>query len=284
MKLTKGITAMFAITVSALMQAAYSQEIDLRNNIISPLSTQKIKIEVQYPTAYVVGVSGLSSHRADFTSTINVLSHTLDSINQWSYSVISHLCPDTHVKYKPHEIKTLTRHILTEANQVIDNNMAAGMPAPSFQYLTSWSGFSNKSLISIFIYKYLFMGGANGSNVGTFATFSSSDGSRIDLRAEIGDTTRLLKYAAEILSKDRGYPRHATKEQTGLFVELSQLPMPRNLGLNKKGLVLYYNMYEIGPRVQGDISIVIPYSDLQGMGIKSISRGKTYNDYQSEKL
>lgn len=275
---------MFAIAVSVITQSAYSQEIDLKNNTLSPLSTQKTKIEVQYPTAYVARVGELSSHRADFTSTINVLSHTLDSINRWSYSVISNLYSDAHVKHEPHEIKTLTRHILTEANQVIAENMAAGMSAPSFQYITSWSGFSNKSLISIFISKYLFVGGANGSNVGTFATFSSSDGSRINLRAEVRDTAQLLKYAAEILSKDRGYPKNATKEQTGLFVELSQLPMPRNLGLNKKGLVLYYNMYEIGPRVQGDISVVIPYSDLQGLGIKSISRGKTYNDYQSEKL
>lgn len=275
---------MFAIAVSVITQSAYSQEIDLKNNTLSPLSTQKTKIEVQYPTAYVARISDLSSHRADFTSTINVLSHTLDSINRWSYSVISNLYSDAHVKHEPHEIKTLTRYILTEANQVIAENMAAGMSAPSFQYITSWSGFSNKSLISIFISKYLFVGGANGSNVGTFATFSSSDGSRINLRAEVRDTAQLLKYAAEILSKDRGYPKNATKEQTGLFVELSQLPMPKNLGLNKKGLVLYYNMYEIGPRVQGDISVVIPYSDLQGLGIKSISRGKTYNDYQSEKL
>lgn len=275
---------MFAIAVSVITQSAYSQEIDLKNNTLSPLSTQKTKIEVQYPTAYVARISDLSSHRADFTSTINVLSHTLDSINRWSYSVISNLYSDAHVKHEPHEIKTLTRYILTEANQVIAENMAAGMSAPSFQYITSWSGFSNKSLISIFISKYLFVGGVNGSNVGTFATFSSSDGSRINLRAEVRDTAQLLKYAAEILSKDRGYPKNATKEQTGLFVELSQLPMPKNLGLNKKGLVLYYNMYEIGPRVQGDISVVIPYSDLQGLGIKSISRGKTYNDYQSEKL
>lgn len=284
MNLIRGITTIIAIAVSTTLQAVYGQGIDLKNNIINPLSDKQVNIEVQYPTAYASGIDELSSHKANFTTTITALSRTLDSINKWSYSVISNIYSDTKVKYQPSEPKALTRRVLTLANQAISDNMAACMSASSFQYITSWSGFSNGRLISVFISKYLFTGGANGSNVGVFATFSSGNGSRIDLRAEIGDTTRLLECAAEILSKDRGYPRNATKEQTGLFVELSQLPMPRNLGLNKKGLILYYNMYEIGPRVQGEISITVPYSELQGMGVKSLSRGKAYNEYESEKL
>ncbi|MEG2727717.1 MAG: DUF3298 domain-containing protein [Mucinivorans sp.] len=134
-------------------------------------------------------------------------------------------------------------------------------PTP-FQYFTSWSAFGNNLVFSIFVKTYTYLGGAHGTTQGSYLNFSKQTGEPIDIQSLIADTAKLMDMAAVYFCKERHLPQDAMQLRTGLFMELLDLPMPKQIGFGAKGLVLYYNQYEIAPYSSGQITITIPYSEM----------------------
>lgn len=280
----KLIILLFSTVIT--MQTAFAQSIMFKNNIVTT-KTEQLNISIQYPTVYA-HVDQNTDTEVNFTRRVTLLSTVVDSINTWCYSTITNDAPHQVQNINVQDFKSLEEWISRVAADVIKDNTTAGAVA-AFDYISTWSGFSNSKMMSIFIETYLYTGGANGPQCGHYATFDLESGRMVDLKSYVTDTTRLLECVAAQISKDRKYPKNATKEQTGLFCELSALPMPENIGLNQKGLVIYYNMYEIGPRAQGAITVTIPYDKLLNEGLITLPEdvllnSKKYYQGCSEKV
>lgn len=134
-----------------------------------------------------------------------------------------------------------------------------GVDAVPFQFYSTWSAFGNPNVVSIYLQRYLFMGGAHGATHCSYMNFDPKTGKQIDLRQFIPDTAAFLDIVAERFCKERRLPKDALQLQTGLFCELSDLPMPKQMGFSDKGLVVLYNQYEIAPYSFGQIVITIPF-------------------------
>lgn len=167
--------------------------------------------------------------------------------------------------------------ITTMATELDKKGRATTIDPLPFQYFSSWSAFGNKVAFSIFIKSYMYTGGAHGSTQGTYLNFDATTGQQINLHSFIEDTAKLLDLAAIYFCKERHLPLDALQLQTGLFCELSSLKMPSELGFSHKGLVLYYNQYEIAPYSMGAIVITIPYKAIQEVIGDKLDGGKVIN-------
>lgn len=136
-------------------------------------------------------------------------------------------------------------------------------PPTPYQLLSKWDAYSNKRIASVYIECTAFTGGAHGIFNALYLNYSRETGSVLDVFKLIQDTTVLMDLAKIEFCRQRSLPMNASKEQTTLFCELSQMPMPLNIGFSEKGLVLFYNPYEIAPWSSGPIKIEIPFSSLK---------------------
>lgn len=194
--------------------------------------------------------------------------------------------------YPPYEYKgsvnspaTLELYCATIASGLSAYGKANVLEPIPFSFYSTWWAFGNIKVVTLFIEQYVFAGGAHGNTTGTFLNFDPITGEPIDLRQNIIDTAELLEIAAIQFCRDRHLPKDALKIRTGLFCDLSDLPMPKQLGFSDKGLVLFYNQYEIAPYVMGQISITIPYKYFKAILSEQFTvsamrngGGKTYNE------
>lgn len=159
-------------------------------------------------------------------------------------------------------VRTLEQLRLCLTTQVSEVEKAArqmpGVDTVPFELYSTWSAFGNQKMVSVYIQRYLFLGGAHGSTYCTYLNFDTKTGKQVDLRQFIPDTAAFLDVVAERFCKERRLPKDALQLQTGLFCELSNLPMPSQIGLSDKGLVVLYNQYEIAPYSFGQIVVTIP--------------------------
>lgn len=197
-------------------------------------------------------------------------------VNNVNRAVLQTLSKDQPVPYKSAVVTLddLRLFVVTMAAEMDKRGRAATMDPLPFQYFSSWSAFGNKAAFSIFIKKYMYTGGAHGSTQGTYLNFDATSGEQISLHSFIEDTTKLLDMAAIYFCKERRLPLDAMQIQTGLFCELSALKMPSELGFSQKGLVLYYNQYDIAPYSMGPIVITIPYKEIQELIGDKLDKGK----------
>lgn len=178
-------------------------------------------------------------------------------------AIIATLTQDPPVPYSA-PVTTLSDirlFVATMASDLTRLGKAGSIDPIPYQCFSSWSAFGNEVVLSIFVKRYIYSGGAHGNTVATYLNFNSQTGEQLHLRRLIKDTTKLMDLAAEYFCKERRLPAEAMQIATGLFCELAALPMPSQMGFNAKGFVLYYNTYEIAPYSMGPIIITIPYKD-----------------------
>ncbi|MEG2337023.1 MAG: RsiV family protein, partial [Bacteroidales bacterium] len=116
-----------------------------------------------------------------------------------------------------------------------------------------------------YIQSYAFTGGAHGMFDARFLNFFRVDSKLFELAPFVQDTLALMDLARKEFCRQRALPLNATTEQTTLFVELADLPMPSLMGFTSKGLELAYAPYEIAPWSTGAITITLPMSSLKNV-------------------
>lgn len=207
-----------------------------------------------------------------------------DSLNRAVFAALSADSP-TKYKAKVTSADELKLYCISTAAELAKFGKQNIMEAIPFNFYSSWWAFGNKMIVSVFIEKYTFAGSAHGYTRGAFLNFDPFTGANIDLVKAVADTAKLLDIAADQFCRERHLPKDALRLQTGLFCELTDLPMPSQMGCSQKGLVLYYNPYEIGPYVLGAISITIPYryfddvlSEKLAISKMRSGGGKIYNE------
>lgn len=226
--------------------AAQPDSLSLKNRMFV-LNTKSAEISLSYPQ-----IEGSAVLKYPLT----------DSLNRAVFATLS-AKPPVPYKGKVFDAKSLELFCVSISTILAEYGRKASFDPIPFRFYSSWWAFGNKVVVSVFIKQYAYAGGAHGYTTGNFLNFNPMTGEKMDLRQNIADTSRLLEIAAEQFCKERRLPQKAVKMRTGLFCELSELPMPKQMGLSEKGLELYYNQYEIAPYSMGPIEITIPYKYFQ---------------------
>ena len=112
---------------------------------------------------------------------------------------------------------------------------------------------------------YAFTGGAHPNSFRSEHIFDATSGKELSPYAFVGDTSALLKIVEKQFRKTEKLSETADLEEAGYFLQNHQFFLPANFTFDRKGVVFYYNAYEIAAYVRGAIEFVIPYDQLQGI-------------------
>ncbi|MCG8379456.1 MAG: RsiV family protein, partial [Proteobacteria bacterium] len=109
-----------------------------------------------------------------------------------------------------------------------------------------------------------YTGGAH-SNKETYLFNVNPNGREMKIRSMIKDRSRFMEVAENAFRISKSLSATADLGEAGFTFEKNKFQLPENVGFTKKGVVLYYNDYEIGSYADGPTEITIPYDKLEGI-------------------
>ncbi|GAB3560928.1 hypothetical protein GCM10027578_00500 [Spirosoma luteolum] len=157
---------------------------------------------------------------------------------------------------------------------------AADLFAASYQSLLSEMGglggcwqletkmdtlFSSPNLLTARMETFAYTGGAHPNANVTLMTFDRRTGRPVNLADIVADTTALLGVVETAFRKQQGLLPQYNLEERGYFLRDGHFFLPANIGVGRKGLIFYYNPYEIAAYAVGPIEVVVPYEQMNGM-------------------
>jgi hypothetical protein len=122
--------------------------------------------------------------------------------------------------------------------------------------------YENKHVLTIRLESYLFTGGAHGYNTIRFLNFDKEKGTELD-RQELFKKEEDFKAFAETKFRNQeNIPAQEPINSTGFMFETETYYLPENIGYTDKGLLLFYEPYEIASYADGPISLILPYQEV----------------------
>lgn len=135
-----------------------------------------------------------------------------------------------------------------------------------FDLEMTWNGYENREILSILSTTFLYSGGAHPNTFLGAHNFYRTTGEIINIIDMIEDREAFRKTLIDKFISDRDLPTNPTTEQTGLFMEIGDMPIAQTILFTDKGLEVIYNQYEIAPYVMGQIILDIPYEQVKFKG------------------
>lgn len=133
-----------------------------------------------------------------------------------------------------------------------------------YTFVSNGAAYRYGDVVSVWIERYLFTGGAHGVTLSEFYNFDYNSGKRLAVAEIFDDTTQLSQLNREAFEKyltEQGI----TDVDQALFVSPDQLPLPKNIGFDSTGVVMRYNQYEIAPYAMGILSYSLPYDQVKSL-------------------
>ncbi len=109
-----------------------------------------------------------------------------------------------------------------------------------------------------------YTGGAH-TNTETLLFNVNQNGREIKIRSLITDRPKLMEVAENAFRKTKSLSATADLGAAGYTFDNNEFQLPENIGFTGKGVVLYYNDYEIASYADGPTEILIPYKELEGI-------------------
>lgn len=135
-----------------------------------------------------------------------------------------------------------------------------------FELEMTWYGYENKKILSILSTTFIFSGGAHPNTFLGAHNFCQTTGKIINVIDMIEDKEAFRKTLIDKFISVRDLPTNPTMEQTGLFMEIGDMPIAQTILFTDRGLEVIYNQYEIAPYVMGQIILEIPYEQVKFKG------------------
>lgn len=124
--------------------------------------------------------------------------------------------------------------------------------------------YQSASLICIEMNYYAFTGGAHG-NAGLRAVLCDAKTGKMILNDALFNNIKAFKaYAEKQFRLKYKIPENQSINATGLQFEEEKFQLPLNIFYTDKGLLLYYNQYEIASYADGPKELVLPYEEIDG--------------------
>lgn len=123
------------------------------------------------------------------------------------------------------------------------------------------------NLLSLKYSHYWYTGGAHPNSSRTYWHFNPTTGKPIqlsDLFVE-GYAPKLNAIAEKHFRQSKKLSADASLNQAGFWFENDKFQINTNFAMTSKGLIFFFNTYEIGPYVIGPTELQIPYTELKGL-------------------
>lgn len=121
-----------------------------------------------------------------------------------------------------------------------------------------------ENLINIEMNHYSFTGGAHGYGGLRSILIDAKTGKSITNAHLFYDVKGFEQLAEQKFRKRFEIPSKDPINSTGLWFKNEKFHLPDNIFYNKKGLLLYYNQYEIASYAEGPIALLLPYQEVEG--------------------
>ncbi|MFD2936604.1 DUF3298 and DUF4163 domain-containing protein [Spirosoma flavum] len=112
---------------------------------------------------------------------------------------------------------------------------------------------------------FAYTGGAHPNFSMSFYNFDRETGQILTLADMVSDTTALLNVVEKAFRKQQDLLPQNNLEEQGYFLRDGRFFLPGNVGMSSKGMIFYYNSYEIAAYAVGPIQLTIPYEQLNGI-------------------
>lgn len=188
-----------------------------------------------------------------YTATDSVLKGITDTINSVYLTMIS----DNVSEKRFTNIDTLKTLFFNSWTRY-KNEVSGHVP---FHWKIIVKGSGNSVLDSLFCYSvtsYSFTGGAHGNAYKKYLTFDVASQELINPIAGLNHA-HFLQLAEKYFRKKVNISPDASLSKEGFFFDNGKFHLSHEIGINKKGYVLYYNDYEIRPHAEGPLELVIPF-------------------------
>ena len=121
--------------------------------------------------------------------------------------------------------------------------------------------YANRHFVSVKDQAYYFTGGAHGFRVTVYTLIENKTGQPIDKwHALFTDTNAVLKIAENAFRKVKKIPDGEIMNQNWFWN--GKFYLPDNFAYTEKGILFFYNVYEIAPYEQGETELLLDYESL----------------------
>ncbi|OIQ19338.1 MAG: hypothetical protein BM557_06440 [Flavobacterium sp. MedPE-SWcel] len=118
-------------------------------------------------------------------------------------------------------------------------------------------------LINVVIEYYTFTGGAHGNAGIQSLLFDPKTGHHFANREIFNDLKGFTDYAEKKFRKQLNIEAMDSINSTGLLFEDGKFSLPNSILFTDKGVMLYYNAYEISSYSEGTKELVLPYEEIE---------------------
>ncbi len=183
-----------------------------------------------------------------------------DSINEKIFNVTKQI-----VSFQEKEFEAKSYADLTSVFISSYQKLQADFPGERFPWeakINGKVGYTSEKIINIVIESYTFTGGAHGYSGTNSLLFDATTGKIIPIENLFNDSAKFSEYAESKFRKQFELSDSDNINATGLMFEDDKFSLPQNIIYTDKGLILYYNIYEIASYADGKKEVFIPYSEL----------------------
>ena len=124
--------------------------------------------------------------------------------------------------------------------------------------------FESEQLISYRLALNSYTGGAH-MNAETFLFNVNKNGKKVGLKSFITNRKKFIQIAEKAFRKSKSLSLTADLGEAGFTFDKNKFQLPENIGFTQKGVVLFYNDYEIATYADGPTEINISYKELEGV-------------------
>ncbi|WP_299413196.1 DUF3298 and DUF4163 domain-containing protein [Acaryochloris sp. IP29b_bin.148] len=123
------------------------------------------------------------------------------------------------------------------------------------------------NLLSLQYAHYWYTGGAHPNSSRTYWNFNPQTGKTIQLSDLLvkGYAPQLNAIAEKHFRRVKELTANESLTAAGFWFDHGKFQLNRNFALTPKGLLFFFNTYEIGPYVMGPTELLIPYPELKGL-------------------
>ena len=125
--------------------------------------------------------------------------------------------------------------------------------------------YTSPEVLTVQLETFVYTGGAHPNSNRAFYIFDRETGQTLSLANLVSDTTALLNLVEQTFRKQQELPPQTNLEERGYFLRDGRFFLPANIGMNRTGLIFYYNPYEIAAYALGPIEVTVPYDQLDGI-------------------
>lgn len=123
--------------------------------------------------------------------------------------------------------------------------------------------YSSENILNITLNNYTYTGGAHGYEGIRSLIFDKKTGKSLERNDIIKDTVNFKIMAEKKFREKFKIPAGKPINSTGLMFIKDVFELPQTFFFTNKGLLLYYNTYEIASYVDGPKDLLIPYNELE---------------------